>query len=616
MRTSLRGKILLLVVLAPLVLGAAALLTVDRDVRRHVDRSSIHESLEHSVAVFEGMLQTRSRALAGGGRVVVRDPRFFSLLMLQGMQRDARFTATVRGMATDFNRITQTDVFEVFDRRGRRLASVGSAETTPEARQAFVREALAGRAHEGLLVEDDAHFQAATIPVVADDHVVGVLLLGARVDGAFASTLKRQMRCEVTFLAGDRVTGTTLAAPEDRAATLALLEDLRLGPDTDLRALGVRRATSSHGTWLTLVRRIPGSDAAQAQMYVMQRAFDPETTFMEGMRRDLQLLAVLALLLALLSGVWLSNQILRPLQQLVRGAKAMEAGDYSHPIEVRHRDELGYLAERFVEMRRHEQAYVSSLEHAARLKSDFIRVASMELRAPISGLSAYHGLFAGGLLGPLAAPQEQALAAMAGFLARLTGVADDASLVAQVQGQRLQLERQPHEVEPMVRFAIGVARSQADGRPVEVSFDLGPLDGPVDADEKALTQAISHLVRNALHFAPDGATVPVRASGLDGRLRIEVGSPSRTLPAGGLDAMLRDGRLPDEEQDATRPTDFRVAGLALGLSIARSVAEAHGGSLVADETVAGTPCLLLELPLASAHRERDAHDDPAARAAA
>ncbi len=67
MRTSLRWKILVLVVLAPLVLGAAALLTVDRDVRRHVDRSSIHESLEHSVAVFESMLETRSRALAGGG---------------------------------------------------------------------------------------------------------------------------------------------------------------------------------------------------------------------------------------------------------------------------------------------------------------------------------------------------------------------------------------------------------------------------------------------------------------------------------------------------------------------------------------------------------------------
>jgi len=125
MRISLRWKILILAVLTPATLGLATLLTVKRNVTAHVNSSSIHESLEHSVAVFESMLRTRSRALVGGAQVIVQDPRFFSLLMLGPTQRDSRFVTTVGDMAHDFNQITQTDLFEVLDRQGRVLASVG-----------------------------------------------------------------------------------------------------------------------------------------------------------------------------------------------------------------------------------------------------------------------------------------------------------------------------------------------------------------------------------------------------------------------------------------------------------------------------------------------------------
>ena len=60
MKLSLRWRILFLTALAPLLLAAAALYTVHRDVAQHVDDSSLHENLDHSVAVFEGMLATRS----------------------------------------------------------------------------------------------------------------------------------------------------------------------------------------------------------------------------------------------------------------------------------------------------------------------------------------------------------------------------------------------------------------------------------------------------------------------------------------------------------------------------------------------------------------------------
>ena len=168
MKLSLRWKILLLAVLTPLTLGLATFVTVHRNVNEHVNSSSIHESLAHSASVFESMLETRSRALAGGGQVIAQDPRFFSLLMLGVAQRDYRFVATVKGMATDFNRITQTDLFEVVDRHGKLLASVGPAESDHIGRNAMVREALRGKPVQGVLAENGSHYQVALTPVTAD----------------------------------------------------------------------------------------------------------------------------------------------------------------------------------------------------------------------------------------------------------------------------------------------------------------------------------------------------------------------------------------------------------------------------------------------------------------
>src|SRR5262245_32927479 len=129
MRISLRQKILFLALFTPVTLGLATLFTVSRNVNKHVQSSSIHESLEHTEAVFENMMRARSRALVGDGRVIARDPRFFSLLMLGKGQRDAHFIVTVQWMAKDFHRIVQTAVFEIYDRRGKLLVSVGEAKS-------------------------------------------------------------------------------------------------------------------------------------------------------------------------------------------------------------------------------------------------------------------------------------------------------------------------------------------------------------------------------------------------------------------------------------------------------------------------------------------------------
>lgn len=580
MRFGLRWKILLVTVLTPVTLAVAVLVMVNRDVAEHTDSSSLHENLSHSAAVFEGMLATRLRALEGGAQVVAQDPRFFSLLMLGLSQRDARFDATVRGMARDFNGITRTDVFEVFDRQGRMVASVGERLSSREARAALLARALRGEVAEGVLAEGSAHYQAVAVPVKADRRQVGVLLLGAEIGSQLAAELRAQMHCEVSFLSGLALTGTTLRHKSDEAALLARLREAELGPDANPARLGVMRV---HGgrEYLTLLRRIPGSPPRAEQYYVLQRAFDPELAFARTIRNDLVALAAVALILAIVTSFVFSEQILRPLQKLVHGARAMESGDYDHPIEVQRDDELGYLADQFRRMRAREQAYVASLERATRLKSEFISIASHELRTPISVLTGYRDLLAEGSLGPLSERQTKVVESMREYLERLNRVAEDAAMVAEMRNERLSLDKRDVPLQSILQLAVESARASAGNRDVHVGCWVETPEAIVHVDHQALTQALTHLVTNGIRFTPDGGRVSVRAEVADGRCTIAVADTGVGMSESNVESLRSHGAA---ERDAAHHRsavglEFGSGGLGLGFSLARGIVAAHGGHI-------------------------------------
>ena len=607
MRISLRWKILLLTVLTPATLGVAGLLTVSRSVSDHVNSSSIHESLEHSALVFENMLRVRSRELAGTAHVIAQDPRFFSLLMLRSGQRDRRFAETVRGMASDFNRISQADLFEVFDREGRLLASVGRVASSRSERDSLMRIARREGALEAVMTRDDAHYQVALRTVVGDGRIVGMLLLGAPIGSDLARDLRAMMRCEVTFVSGSLITGTTVEELRDQKALTRALN--RLAPGAGRAAGAVTEIHTPSGNWLTLARRIPVSDPQRRQLYVLQRAYDPETSFLRTMRRNMGMLALLALVAALATGLLFAEQVLRPIQSLVRGAQEMERGNYDQPVHVRGRDEIGYLAQRFVEMRQRERAYLDTLEQATRLKSQFLSMASHELRTPISVLRGYRDILASGTLGPVTPKQQEALGTMQDHLARLTRLAEDAGRFARLKSERIVLDLGLHDLDTLVRNAVASACTVGAGREVHVETRVDPIEEPIVADADSLEQAIFQIVTNAIRFTPDGGRVEVNARCDADRLRIIVSDTGVGIPPDRVDALFAYG-LSDREVNkhhTAEGLEFNAPGLGLGLSVARAIVEAHGGRIEVESVVDRGTTFMIDMPL-----RRELENQPAA----
>jgi len=444
-RSRLRWKILFFTVLLPVLLTACLLWTVNRSVSDQVN-SEVQERLERSSQIFEHMLALRSRRLAVTAGVIVQDPRFVSILSVQAPVADEQYLATVRSVARDYCTIARTDLFEVLDRRGRLLASVGAASSNPSDRAHLIRAALAGqnvstvipRAANAASTAPPSNGRAATAPpgrsggralqvtfarVTSGHEVVGVLIVGASIGKPLAEALRSATHSAVTFVFDKESSGSTLGTDDERALIAAL-----------------KRSSFGHGrvfklrasqNYLTLVRRIPKSDSPGRDFYVMQRSLDAETAFLPMIEHELLRLGILAALAAVLAGLFLAEHIMRPLKRLVRSAEEMERGNFDYPLQKRGRDEIGYLTDRFSDMRRQERVYVNSLQEVARLKSDFISVASHELRTPISIIHGYGELFIAGGLGQVSPEQLRAIHEIEKELEKLNRVADEATRLAE-----------------------------------------------------------------------------------------------------------------------------------------------------------------------------------------
>ena len=328
------------------------------------------------------------------------------------------------------------------------------------------------------------------------------------------------------------------------------------------------------------------------------RSLGEEIAFLRRAQKALLALALIAVLITGILSVVTAERITRPILALVQGAEAMERGDYDVPIEVGGGDEIGYLGSRFGEMRAREREYVTALEEVARLKSEFINLASHQLRTPITVIKGYNELFYEGALGNLTPHQRQALAAIQESVNGLVRLTEDATRMAQIEGERLILEREHRDLTPLVTEAVTLAQRDAVGRQVTVEqhlpeeLVLAYVDGP------RLAQALANLVRNGIRFTPEGGRVDVRLSTDPAGCVLEVSDTGVGIaPEQQKQLFTRAFVVRDvAHHHSSNTLEFGSAGLGLGLAIARGIVEAHGGTIAVESTPGAGSVFTIRLP--------------------
>jgi signal transduction histidine kinase len=225
------------------------------------------------------------------------------------------------------------------------------------------------------------------------------------------------------------------------------------------------------------------------------------------------------------------------------------------------------------------------------MKDEFIALVSHELRTPLTSIRGYLEL-----LLEDAATFEQAhtdwLSVIDRNSERLLCLVEDLLLKAQVNAGKVALTIKEIDVAAIVEHSVQTGAPVAAARGITLVASGGAVP-PVSADPVRLGQVIDNLISNALKFTPAGGRVEARASERNGRARIEIADTGKGIAAAEQERLFeRFYRTAQAQTDA-------VPGVGLGLSIAKAIIEAHGGTISCESVEGAGTTFAIELPLAA-----------------
>jgi signal transduction histidine kinase len=207
-----------------------------------------------------------------------------------------------------------------------------------------------------------------------------------------------------------------------------------------------------------------------------------------------------------------------------------------------------------------------SARRASERKSEFLAMVSHELRNPLNTIAGAAGLLRAG--GP-GADAVDVIARQCQFMSRLV---TDLFDTARVDHRKLDLQLTSLDIRAAVVETLASRRQQLERQGLTLSLDLGDTPLCVDADPVRFVQMVSNLVDNAIKYSPRGGRVVVSLRQAGGEVHLTVYDTGHGLLAGQIVGIF-------EPFAQTEPSARVNSGLGLGLPLARSLAELHGGSL-------------------------------------
>ena len=216
---------------------------------------------------------------------------------------------------------------------------------------------------------------------------------------------------------------------------------------------------------------------------------------------------------------------------------------------------------------------ITDLHALDRLKTEFIGVASHELRTPVTSLLLSVQLLEEGAVGTLTAAQKEVIQAQRQDLERLEELLRDLLDLTKLESGVTTMQRVPTPVAPLVESVLTGVRAEAEAKGLTLTMQLGEVaESSAVIDAVQIGRVLTNLLRNAIRHTPSGGEVQVGGHSQDKSIALTVRDNGTGIPAPYLQRIFeRFTQVPG----ATR------GGAGLGLSLAKNTIEAHGGTIEA-----------------------------------
>lgn len=230
-------------------------------------------------------------------------------------------------------------------------------------------------------------------------------------------------------------------------------------------------------------------------------------------------------------------------------------------------------------------------EAANRTKTEFLANMSHELRTPLNAIIGFSDVMKGEVFGPLNDRYQECATDIHQSGRHLLQVINDILDVARIETGNIDLHEEEFCLTEIVERSIRMVEDRARARNIDLQLDLPATLPNIRADERKIKQILINLLSNAVKFTPPGKSIRVTAERThDGGILIAVADTGIGMAAEEIPKAMTPFRQIDNKLSR------RYDGTGLGLPLAKSLAEIHGGSLEIESRTGKGTTVTLRLP--------------------
>ncbi|MEO6154609.1 MAG: response regulator [Thermomonas sp.] len=237
------------------------------------------------------------------------------------------------------------------------------------------------------------------------------------------------------------------------------------------------------------------------------------------------------------------------------------------------------------------------LEHASRMKSEFLSTMSHELRTPLNAINGFSEALRDGLMGPLSETQQEYIGDIFASGQHLLSLINDILDLSKVEAGMMTLELEPENLAALLNSSLSIVREKAAAQGISLALDLCDIPDTLQLDTRKTKQIVYNLLSNAVKFGAGGGSVTLRGCRVE---RDQVGTGEGDWPMHGfaladsefgefLEISVTDWGMgisranmaklfqPFTQIDSSLARKFEGSGL--GLALVKQMAELHGGTV-------------------------------------
>lgn len=286
------------------------------------------------------------------------------------------------------------------------------------------------------------------------------------------------------------------------------------------------------------------------------------------------LIFLLTLIMVIFASSFLSNSFVRPLKRLLELTGLVGEGNLNYHLKVTTRDEIGELTKAFNEM-------VDKLRHQkdeelkiAKMKSEFISVAAHQLRTPLSGIKWTLNMLINEEIGPLTPDQKSFLMKTHESNERMIALVNDMLSADRIESGKIKYKFVPIQVLDLIDNILFEIIPEANKKEITIQFEKREEDIPkISVDPEQMRGVFQNLLDNAIKYTRQHGIIKIGVKKEKDNLLISVSDSGIGIPLAEQDDIFH--RFYRASNAVKQETD----GSGLGLYIARSIIQKHGGDI-------------------------------------